>query len=220
MYRAFCCGGQQINYMLKEKIQKNKGFVILFSMLVSSLILLISAGIFNVVQKEVVLSSSARESQRAFYAADSALECALYVDLVGVRLDGPESTPRTPFTIDPSGFESHSGTEEGKEEYQCGGKAISSRYLEGAGGTVSYEIPYFFTYENTFNPDDQSCAFVLVEKERKDDEDDDLVTEVRITAVGYNVCDEDDKPDLNDPTLLERRLSLSYTQQLPIPETP
>jgi hypothetical protein len=207
--------------MLKEKIQKNKGFVILFSMLVSSLILLISAGIFNVVQKEVVLSSSARESQRAFYAADSALECALYADIVGVRLDGPNTTLRTPFPVNPNANEDHNGSEEEKKEYQCGGQPINSRYLLGAGGTVSYEIPYFFTHGNSFNSNDQSCAYVLVEKELKgNSESDDPVTEVRITAVGYNVCDEDDNPDLNDPTLLERRLSLSYTQQLPIPETP
>jgi len=207
--------------MLKIKIQKNKGFVILFSMLISSLILMISAGLFNVVQKEVVLSSYSQESQRAFYAADSALECALYADVVGIRLNGSESNPSTPFTINPDGYENHSGEEFGKEEYQCGGEAIESYHLLNAGGTLSYEIPYAFIYQNSFNQNDQSCAYVLIEKEIKDDPgellfDDPLRTEVRITAVGYNVCD-GGSPDIGDPTLLERRLSTSYTQRLPIP---
>ena len=204
--------------MLKIKIQKNKGFVILFSMLISSLILMISAGLFNVVQKEVVLSSYSRESQRAFYAADSALECALYADIVGIKLNGSESNPRTPFTVNPTGYEVHSGEDSGKEEYQCGGEPIRSYHLANAEGTELYEIPYAFTYQNSFNQNDQSCAYVLIEKEIKDPLlDDPLRTEVRITAVGYNVCDEDGIPDLEDPTLLERRLSTSYTQRLPIP---
>ena len=193
--------------------KKNKGFVILFAMLISSLILLISAGIFNVVQKEVVLSSSARESQRAFYAADSALECALYSDLIGVSLGGAGSTKRTPFTITPEGSESHAGN----PEYTCGGAEISSFYLQGSGGTGLYEIPYVFRYENTFNESDTSCAYVLVEKELKGTSDPvDLATEVRITAVGFNVCD-GNIPDFDDPTLLERRLSLTYNKALPTP---
>lgn len=199
--------------MIIKKVKKNKGFVILFSMLISSLILLISAGIFNIVQKEVILSSYARESQRAFYSADSALECALYSDIVGVRLDGPDSTPRTPFTISPNGAESH----QNNPEYMCGGEEISSYHLRESGGTALYEIPYVFRYENSFNISDESCAYVLIEKELKGDPDPiPNVTEIRITAVGFNVCD-GNIPDFDDPTLLERRLSLTYTQNLPAP---
>lgn len=191
--------------------------MILFSMLISSLILLISAGIFNITQKEVILSSYARESQRAFYAADSALECALYADIVGVRLDGPSSTPRTPFTVNQNGWERHDGNDPLKESYQCGGEKIFSYHLQNSGGTALYEIPYVFRYENSFNPSDESCAYVLIEKELKGDSDPIVnVTEVRITAVGFNVCD-GNIPDFDDPTLLERRLSLTYTQNLPIP---
>jgi hypothetical protein len=36
---------------------------------------------FNLVQKQVLLSSLGRDSQFAFYAADTAAECALYWDL-------------------------------------------------------------------------------------------------------------------------------------------
>lgn len=199
--------------MKKNTLQKNKGFVILFSMLISSLILLITAGIFNVVQKDVVLSSYARESQRAFYAADSALECALYSDLIGVRLDGSSSTPRTPFTANPgNSSEFYSNI----PEYSCGGEEISSYHLVGV-DTQLYDVPYVFRYQNSYNDADESCAYVLIEKELRGEPDPiDFVTETRITAVGFNVCD-GNVPDFDDPTLLERRLSLTYNQNIPVP---
>ena len=189
-------------------IKNNKGFVILFSMLISSLILLISAGIFNVVQKEVVLSSYAKESQRAFYAADSALECALYADLVGFDLENNGSTPSTPFTINPTGWESHS--------FSCGGEDTFSYHLNESNGTALYDIPYVFRYQNGLNIADESCAYVLIEKELSTDPDPVVgVTETRVTAVGFNVCD-GNIPDFDDPTLLERRLSITYNQAIPI----
>lgn len=202
--------------MKKKSKQKNMGFVILFAMLISSLILLITAGIFNVVQKEITLSSAARESQRAFYAADSALECALYVDLIGVPLDGGSNpTLRTPFRANPAAnsWENYSGI----PEYSCGGVEMSSYYLRDSGGTRLYEIPYVFRYQNSFNQSDSSCAYVLVEKELRDTNpsDNPNMTEIRITAVGFNVCN-GDVPDFDDPTLLERRLSITYDLPVPI----
>lgn len=61
--------------------ERKKGFVILIAVLVSTLVISIGAFIASIAIKELALSSSGRESQIAFYAADSALECALYQDL-------------------------------------------------------------------------------------------------------------------------------------------
>ncbi|MBU4480157.1 pilus assembly PilX N-terminal domain-containing protein [Patescibacteria group bacterium] len=63
-----------------NKIKKNKGFVILIATLLGSLFLIIGAFIFNISLKEIKLSSGGRESQYAFYAADSGIECAMYWD--------------------------------------------------------------------------------------------------------------------------------------------
>ncbi len=64
-----------------SKTQKgHEGFVILFVVLIASIILLIGAGVFTISIKQNVLSSTARESQLAFSAADSGVECALYYD--------------------------------------------------------------------------------------------------------------------------------------------
>jgi len=60
------------------KTTQQKGFVILFAVLISAIILLIGAGVLSISVKETLLSSAARESQFAINAADSGVECALY----------------------------------------------------------------------------------------------------------------------------------------------
>ncbi len=56
---------------------RQPGFVILFSIVISAIVLLISAGVYKIASQEVILSGISRESLRAFYAADSGIECAL-----------------------------------------------------------------------------------------------------------------------------------------------
>ena len=70
-----------------------QGFVILIAVLVSTLVVSIGAFIALIAVKELALSSSGRESQDAFYAADSALECALYHDC-RVEQFGSTATPQ------------------------------------------------------------------------------------------------------------------------------
>lgn len=48
--------------------------------LVASLLTALGLAMFSIAQKEVVLSSLGRDSQFAFYAADTGAECALYWD--------------------------------------------------------------------------------------------------------------------------------------------
>lgn len=60
-----------------------KGFVMLFSVLISSMLVVIGLSIFNITLKELTISTSGRESQVAFYAANSGIECALYWNLKG-----------------------------------------------------------------------------------------------------------------------------------------
>ncbi len=59
---------------------KQKGFTLLLAVLVSSIVLSVGLAIFSLTFKELRLSSAGRESQFAFYAADSGIECALYHD--------------------------------------------------------------------------------------------------------------------------------------------
>lgn len=57
-----------------------RGFTLLLAALVASIVLALGAAIYSIAQKQVLLSSLGRDSQFAFYAADTAAECALYWD--------------------------------------------------------------------------------------------------------------------------------------------
>ncbi|MEI6528757.1 MAG: hypothetical protein WCO10_03785 [bacterium] len=71
--------------MLKFSKQNNrredKGFALLFAVLISSLLLSIGLSIFSVALRELSLSTAARQSVYAFYAADAGRECAMYWDI-------------------------------------------------------------------------------------------------------------------------------------------
>lgn len=59
------------------KYQHNKGYTLLFSVIVSSIVLSIAAFILSVSRKQFILSSAARDSTVAVYAADSGIQCAV-----------------------------------------------------------------------------------------------------------------------------------------------
>ncbi len=63
-------------------MQTRPAFTLLIAVLIASVLLALGFAIYNVISKEIVLSSSGRESQFAFYAADTGAECALYWDTV------------------------------------------------------------------------------------------------------------------------------------------
>ena len=64
--------------MLEKNAQRKRGFTLLISVLVAGVLLAVGLAIFNIAIKELLLSSSGRDSQFAFYAADSGTECALF----------------------------------------------------------------------------------------------------------------------------------------------
>lgn len=82
------------------KTKKEKGFVILFAVLISSVVLLIALGIANIASNENILSSSAREAQNAFFAADTGAECALYWDIKQNYFPATGYNPSTAATCD------------------------------------------------------------------------------------------------------------------------
>lgn len=200
----------------KQKMNIQKGFVVLFAMLVSSIILLISAGIYNIVQKQVVLSSYARESQRAFYAADAAIDCALFYDISN-RIE------KSAFPVGVTNFPS--------TKISCAGKEVKVSFLSKASKSrAADDFNYLFAFRYAGQQDisfsglsepfylGTGCAYVLVEKKQNTAG----LIETRLTAAGFNVCREGSTagvfeiPDFNDPTLLERRLSVSYTYNVPV----
>lgn len=77
--------------MIYKNTKFNKGYTLLFAVLVSALVLSVGISILNISKKEFLLASSARESTIAFFAADSGLECASYFDSQGVFYPNDDS---------------------------------------------------------------------------------------------------------------------------------
>lgn len=69
--------------MIIKKIKKNRGFVLLFAITLSSILLAIALGVANIALKEVKFGTSVRSSNDAFFAADTGIECALFNDKSG-----------------------------------------------------------------------------------------------------------------------------------------
>jgi hypothetical protein len=66
--------------IFKKKYQTTDGYAILFTVALVSIISVIALGLTNAAYKEIILSSVAKDSETAFYQADTASECALYAD--------------------------------------------------------------------------------------------------------------------------------------------
>lgn len=78
--------------MMQLNMKNQPGFTLLISALISSIALALGASIFQLAQKEITLSSIGRDSQFAFYAADTGAECAMYWD---ARFHFPTTTLTT-----------------------------------------------------------------------------------------------------------------------------
>src|ERR1700722_8604882 len=127
---------------MKFKLPMNsRGFTLLFAAIIASVVLSLGAAIFDISIKQVELSSASRESQYAFYAADTAANCALYWD---ERTD-----------IHPNTFATSSSDTNSASSLTCDGQSAS---LSVTGKTSTTGITQF-----TFAPNGY-CAQVTVTK--------------------------------------------------------
>jgi hypothetical protein len=122
------------NIRCKKKLQAKHGFTLLYSVLIASILLAIGLAIFNLTIKEFMLSSLGRESQFAFYAADTGVECALYWDIKKSRFS----------------------TSTISSDAECNGEPL------GDTGGQGYGVASEFTLD--FAPDEPYCAIVRVTK--------------------------------------------------------
>jgi hypothetical protein len=74
----------KFNFKIKENSHSSNsssGYAMLYTVVIVSIIMTISIGLSNSVSKELILASVAKDSQTAFYQADIATECGLYLEL-------------------------------------------------------------------------------------------------------------------------------------------
>ena len=189
----------------EKEVSDKKGFTLLFAILVSVLVLAVGASMITIALKQVILSGAGRESQFAFYAANTGVECALYWDLKGPELiDGainyvfppPDEVQLSNLDdvkcaggniVDGIGFP-------GGQTYTSGGwDHNSSSNITTFTLAISNEI-------ETNTSGILYCVKVTVQKEY---EEDDVVT--TITSQGLNSCDPD-----SDARAVQRGLVLQY----------
>jgi len=139
------------------------GFTILYAVIVSSLILALGLGIVAITMKEVKLSGAGRDSQLAFYAADSGSECAMYHDLVKDVF--PTSTSETIILS------------------KCNGQGIEATSVGDNVSTATTSFRMFMVDNETNKP----CVDVEVIKYM--DNSIPPKQKTSIDARGYNTCD-------------------------------
>src|SRR3989344_2466795 len=143
-------------------IHDTRGFPLLLAALISSVVLSLGISVFDIARKQIILSSIGRESQFAFYAADTGLECALYWD---IRWNYFSTTTPTD-VVSP--------------QPQCATKPLN------ASGRPSPPAPNTYAMDFQFEPNGK-CAIVKVEKCATGCDDSPNVHTV-ISSDGYNTA--------------------------------
>ncbi len=167
-------------------MHKQKGFTLLLASLIASLLLAVGLSIFTIAQKEIILSSLGRDSQYAFYAADSGAECALYLDFQNA-------------------FATSTATHGAKcntavvGEYRPPESVNNTDLVLGGKDFIAGQVTNSFYFEQN-----NKCINVSVTKYESGDK----LTE--INSKGYSVgCDSDGNPVLNSRAL-ERAVKMRY----------
>jgi len=125
---------------MKFQRGRQAGFTLLLAALAASIALSLGASIFSISSKQIQLSSIGRDSQYAFYAADTAAECALYWD-IRFGYFGTSTMP------DP------------QSQYVCDGQPLSATGRPA----VTNPAPYPYTMSTQIEPNGY-CANISVIK--------------------------------------------------------
>ncbi|MES3005801.1 MAG: pilus assembly PilX N-terminal domain-containing protein [Patescibacteria group bacterium] len=176
--------------------KKNKGFTLFIALIVSSILLSIGYSIGNIILKQLQLSTSGKESQVAFYAADSAAECALYWDRKDVNGESVVDVTYGTSTAElPTYIKCGSGAD-GQGTVHVASKNIDPN-------TNSATTTFYIDFQDITGYGYSSCAKVTVGRNGNN---------TSIQSRGYNsrfdpateVC------DITNPRTVERGLLLLY----------
>jgi len=177
----------------KKISKKQKGFALLFAVLVSTLVLAVGTSIITIALKQITLSGSARDSQFAFYAANTGVECAIFWDFSGSDILGGSvfATSSDSISLTSSYLDCGSSSVEIGSSDVDNGRDVWGIAASNSAATTTFrvlleDVPY--------------CADIIVSKSV--DGDDNIKT--TIDSRGYNTCDDSDK------RRIERGLRISY----------
>ncbi len=190
----------KIKSIIKHSMEKRKGFTLLFAVLVSTLVVSIGATVVSIAVRQTILSGTSRESQYAFYAANTVLECVFYWDVAGTASLTEKVFPGQGDTLlaDMSNVTCSGGNVVTRTGFVGAGTfGADGGWTDNSGYsyTVKMEIrDVTGTYDHTY------CAEATISKVTGGDG----VVTTTIEAKGYNTC------DLNNPRAVERGLRQTY----------
>lgn len=177
--------------MIEFKIKKNNsqtGFVLLFAVVLSAIIFAITLGMTDIALKQVAFTTSAKNTNEAFFAADTGAECALFWDLVGGQTLFGQANPF--------------GQTTGEFTTMCAAMAVD---LNNGESSDQEDPPGGWTFViNSLGTSQQACAIVNLKKVLNSNG----VILSTIISKGYNIGDEN--CESNDPNRVERVLELRY----------
>jgi hypothetical protein len=142
---------------------KSKGFALLYTILIISIIVTLSVGTSNLVSKERRLSLLARQSLNARSAADAGMECMLYNDKLPTQFDP---------SINPGSFSFVCGIDSG------GNPIIYNSSFGGLPGGV-----YWYTVFTSLSTNDP-CFNASITRDMTA-----LPPSTVLSVSGYNFCD-------------------------------
>jgi len=169
------------NRHYQKKRNSLTGFTLLISSLIASLMLVVGLAVFNITFKELRLSSTSRDSQVAFYAADTGMECALFWDFKHIGYPYTVFATSTNYegTINPG--------------ITCAGIDITADWL-----LVDPPVTTVDAATSTFNIDiGDSCAIVTVAKFGSP-------IKTKVESRGQTLC------GTNSPRRVERAIRVKY----------
>lgn len=174
------------------------GFTLVFAILIAAVVLAIGASLAGKATRQIYLSSVSKESVKAFYAANTGLECALYWDRKGIDV-----FPNTMEGLNPPSRVSCNGEDisdawtnlQIKNTIVSDGTSVSTTFFIGSAWPDFHETHLPLLDRPANSPASEICAKVVVKK---------TGSATVIKSRGYNTC------NLADKRALERGIEASY----------
>ncbi len=174
-----------ITHNLKQKFKSKKGIALYIAVTVTAALILVSFSVVSLALKQISISGAGRDSQEAFYAADSGVECAIFWDVKNSVVPGQSAfTTTTPQVI----FCNSDLNNPLNGALLVGGPMTMTE--PGANGTSTFSL--------TFLPQ-LYCAQVTVVKGYSGG-----LQTTKIESRGYNTC------DTTSPRRVERAILTTY----------
>ena len=171
---------------------KQNGFVLLFAVLLVSIVLTVTLVLLDITLRQLVLSATNRESQRAYYAAHGGIDCAIFWDRDNsTDNDRPLGSYTTlNGSVGPAG----------DTTITCGNGVDDPADWDNTNKTASINVGFA----------DGSCARVVVIKQIPSATPPNIYGDTTILSFGYNQGDSGACPSVTGNRLVERTLRTTY----------